>query len=104
MSAAASPRASRSVSSSSSPARRAEQPGIIELAAALAPALKIARYRERTAMPAHAHDEPWLCLLLEGDYSERILTRTTEHAPGALLFCPAHTPHAQRIGRDGAVK
>jgi AraC family transcriptional regulator len=68
------------------------------------PMLKIARYREGTAMPAHAHDEPWLCLLLEGGYSERILTRTTEHAPGALLFCPAHTPHAQRIGREGAVK
>src|SRR5581483_6892235 len=29
---------------------------------------------------------------------------TTDHAPGALLFCPAHTPHAQQIGRAGAVK
>lgn len=74
------------------------------LAALAAPILKIARYAEGVEMPAHAHTEPWLCLLLEGGYRERILTRTTEHAPGALLFCPAHTPHAQQIGRAGAVK
>lgn len=74
------------------------------LAALAAPTLKIARYSAGDAMAAHAHDEPWLCLLLEGSYRERILTRTTDHAPGALLFCPAHTPHAQQIGRGGAVK
>jgi AraC family transcriptional regulator len=74
------------------------------LAALAAPTLKIARYAEGVVMPAHAHDEPWLCLLLEGSYHERILRRAADHAPGALLFCPAHTLHAQRIGRGGAVK
>jgi AraC family transcriptional regulator len=62
------------------------------------------RYAAGSAMAAHSHDEPWLCLVMEGGYEERIRDRTAQHAPGDLLFCPAHAPHEQRFGASGALK
>lgn len=62
------------------------------------------RYAAGSAMAPHSHDEPWLCLVLEGGYEERIRARTAQHAPGDLLFCPAHAPHEQRFGSAGALK
>jgi len=62
------------------------------------------RYAAGSAMASHSHDEPWLCLVMEGGYEERIRARTAQHAPGDLLFCPAHAAHEQRFGAAGALK
>jgi AraC family transcriptional regulator len=62
------------------------------------------RYAAHSVMAPHAHDEPWLCLVVEGAYQEHIHTRAHEHGPGDLLYCPPHTAHAQRFGPGGASK
>lgn len=66
--------------------------------------LHVSHYAPHGAMATHAHDEPWFCLVIGGRYEECILGQTNEHDPGDLLFCPAHAAHAQRFGRDGALK
>ncbi|UPG84559.1 AraC family transcriptional regulator [Luteibacter aegosomatis] len=55
-------------------------------------------------MAPHQHDEAWFCLVVDGGYEERILGMRNEHAPGDLLYCPAHAEHAQRFGHAGARK
>ncbi|KAF1006943.1 MAG: Regulatory protein SoxS [Luteibacter sp.] len=66
--------------------------------------MHISRYASGAAMEAHRHDEAWFCLVVDGGYEERILGMCNEHAPGDLLYCPAHASHAQRFGREGARK
>jgi AraC family transcriptional regulator len=66
--------------------------------------LHVSHYAAHGAMAAHAHDEPWFCLVVEGRYEERILGETNAHDPGDLLFCPANAAHAQRFGQEGARK
>ncbi|WP_052250874.1 helix-turn-helix domain-containing protein [Xanthomonas sacchari] len=71
---------------------------------ALSPPLRLRRYAAGSLLPAHAHAEPWLCLVLAGAYEETTLGRSRGHGAGDLLFCPAETPHSQRFGADGAFK
>lgn len=66
--------------------------------------MHISRYAPGTGMEPHRHDEAWFCLVVNGGYEERILGMCNEHAPGDLLYCPAHASHAQRFGREGARK
>ena len=66
--------------------------------------LHVSRYAPGSAMAPHQHDQSWLCLVMDGGYQERIRSREQEHRPGDLLFCPAHTTHAQRIGPQGSTK
>jgi len=66
--------------------------------------LHVSRYAPGSAMPSHQHGEAWLCLVMDGTYQERIREREQEHHPGDLLFCPAHTAHAQRFGATGTTK
>lgn len=66
--------------------------------------MHISRYAPHAAMDRHRHDEDWFCLVMAGGYEERILGMCNEHAPGDLLYCPAHAAHAQRFGNEGACK
>ena len=66
--------------------------------------LRLARYVPDSAMAPHEHEQSWLCLVMDGHYQERIRSRVQEHGRGDLLYCPAHTTHAQRIGPAGAAK
>lgn len=42
--------------------------------------------------------------MIDGHYRERIHSREQDHRRGDLLYCPAHTTHAQRIGPSGSTK
>ena len=66
--------------------------------------LHVSRYAPGSVMAAHQHEEAWLCLVMDGTYQERIRSREQEHHPGDLLFCPAHTAHAQRFGAARTTK
>jgi len=66
--------------------------------------LHVSRYAPDAALAPHQHDRSWLCLVMDGRYQERIRRREQEHRPGDLLYCPAHTTHAQRIGPQGSTK
>lgn len=66
--------------------------------------LHLSHYAPGGEMAPHRHDEAWFCLVVAGNYEERILGMRNEHAPGDLLYCPAHAQHAQRFGRNGARK
>ena len=66
--------------------------------------IELMRYAPGSSMPAHAHDEPSLCLVLSGSYEERILGRSASHGSGSLLCYPGREPHSQTFGTAGAVK
>jgi AraC family transcriptional regulator len=66
--------------------------------------LHISRYQSNGQMAEHRHDEAWFCLVVDGTYEETVLGMRNEHAPGDLLYCPAHAAHAQRFGQVGASK
>jgi AraC family transcriptional regulator len=52
--------------------------------------------------PRHAHEHPYLCLVVAGGFSERFGARSTECGPGTVVFHPAGEEHADRFGRAGA--
>jgi AraC family transcriptional regulator len=66
--------------------------------------LRVLRYAPSSSLAPHQHEQNWLCLLIGGSYQERICSREQDHQPGDLLYCPAHTTHAQQIGRTGSTK
>jgi AraC family transcriptional regulator len=66
--------------------------------------LRVGRHAANSAMAPHRHDRPSLCILIGGEYEERIRGRSDGHRPGSLSFCPADEPHSQQIGRSGASK
>jgi AraC family transcriptional regulator len=66
--------------------------------------LHVSRYAPDSTMAPHQHDQSWLCLVIDGQYQERIHSREQDHRRGDLLYCPAHTTHAQRIGSSGSTK
>ena len=54
-----------------------------------------------SVVPSHSHDSSRLCLVLQGGFTEHVGGDAKRCAAGALLFHPAHEPHAQRYD-DGA--
>lgn len=61
-------------------------------------------YAPASALPAHRHDEPSLCLVVSGRYEETQRGRAVAHGPGHLLYCAAGEPHSQRFAGEGARK
>jgi AraC family transcriptional regulator len=55
-------------------------------------------------MAPHVHEEASLCLVLSGEYQERIGGGSETHRGGHLLFCPAFESHSQTFGGGGALK
>jgi len=60
------------------------------------------RYAGHTRLPAHAHQSPYFCLVLEGWFEESYGPRRETCGPGTLVFHLAHEVHADHFGVDGA--
>ncbi|HEX6107109.1 MAG TPA: AraC family transcriptional regulator [Gemmatimonadales bacterium] len=52
--------------------------------------------------PRHAHEQPYLCLVVAGGFTEQFGARAAECGPGSVVFHPAGEEHADRFGRAGA--
>jgi AraC family transcriptional regulator len=52
--------------------------------------------------PRHAHEHPYLCLVVSGGFSESSAGQTAECGPGSVVFHPAGEEHADSFGRVGA--
>ncbi len=62
---------------------------------------KVAHTSERV-LPAHRHDVPYFCLLVQGGYVEEVEGRRLEYGPFSVGFHPPLT-HRDWIGPAGAV-
>src|SRR5438046_5130848 len=58
-------------------------------------------YPARYETPAHEHDRPLFCVVLEGSYEEVNLGRTHECTASTMLFHAAHEEHLERFGGAG---
>jgi AraC family transcriptional regulator len=58
-------------------------------------------YPARYATPAHAHECPLFCVVLEGSYEEIHGGRTHECTSSTMLFHAAHEEHLERFGGAG---
>jgi AraC family transcriptional regulator len=52
--------------------------------------------------PRHAHEHPYLCLVVSGGFTERSAEPSAECGPGSVVFHPAGEEHADRFGPTGA--
>ena len=66
--------------------------------------VRMKHYAASLVMPRHRHQEPSLCLVVDGAYAQHTHGREERHAIGHLMFCPADEPHAQVFARSGALK
>jgi AraC family transcriptional regulator len=53
-------------------------------------------------LPRHAHEQPYICVVIEGRYAEYAARRTDECAAGSVVLHPAEHVHANRTGESGA--
>lgn len=53
-------------------------------------------YGGAAELPFHEHGNPHFCLVLSGNYSEKLVDGETERRPGDLMFYPAGAGHAER--------
>jgi len=51
--------------------------------------------------PAHVHERPLFCIVLDGSYEEVNCGRTHECTSSTILFHAAHEEHLERFGRAG---
>jgi AraC family transcriptional regulator len=58
-------------------------------------------YSSRAALPMHAHELPHFCLVLAGNYHERIGTAEFEREPAALVYYPPDVSHAEEHRSGG---
>jgi AraC family transcriptional regulator len=58
-------------------------------------------YPARYATPAHVHDRPLFCVVLDGSYQEINGGRTHECTSSTILFHAAHEEHLERFGQSG---
>jgi AraC family transcriptional regulator len=58
-------------------------------------------YSSSSKLPAHAHELSHFCLVLAGNYSEKIGAREFERTPAALVYYPPEVSHAERHLTDG---
>jgi AraC-like DNA-binding protein len=54
-------------------------------------------------LPDHAHDWPYLGMLLRGSYVSRTRTRELEFRQGVAVYHPRAFQHCDEIGRDGGL-
>lgn len=52
-------------------------------------------------LPRHSHELAYFCLLLDGDYAERLGRRTVAYKPLTVVFHPPGTEHHDEIGDRG---
>ncbi|HYX70405.1 MAG TPA: AraC family transcriptional regulator [Terriglobales bacterium] len=58
-------------------------------------------YRAHARVPAHTHQQPYLCFVLQGEYEETSGGHTLECEPWDVIFHPAGEDHADRFGGSG---
>ena len=58
-------------------------------------------YPARYATPAHVHEFPLFCVVLDGSYEEIHAGRTHECTASTILFHAAHEEHLERFGGSG---
>jgi AraC family transcriptional regulator len=64
-------------------------------------------YSPRARLPVHSHEFAHFCLVLSGDYEERIGSRQFARLPSALVYYPPDVSHAEEhksIGRHFLVE
>ena len=59
------------------------------------------RHHTARRMPVHAHELPFIALLLEGDYLERYGRQRSQFGPLTVHFRPAGIPHQDEVGPHG---
>jgi AraC family transcriptional regulator len=64
--------------------------------------IRLVDYEPNSRIGRHAHGEASLSLIVDGGYHEHIQGRGATHAPGHMLYCPAHEEHAQSFAASGA--
>ena len=52
-------------------------------------------------LPQHSHELAYFCLLLDGDYEERLGRKTVSYKPLTIMFHPPGTAHHDEIGNRG---
>ena len=58
-------------------------------------------YPAHARLPVHAHESPYFCLVLKGEYAEFYARRQQLCRPAMLVFHPAGEAHANRFGQEG---
>jgi AraC family transcriptional regulator len=59
------------------------------------------RYAPGLALPAHAHDHAFFCLVLDGSYTEKVNGRTRTCTHSSLLYHPPHEVHSDTFHGAG---
>jgi AraC family transcriptional regulator len=59
--------------------------------------LSIVSHDRERRLPAHTHELPFLCLLLDGRYEEEAAGDVVRYEPLTLVFHPARLPHSDRV-------
>ncbi|MGA8099412.1 MAG: AraC family transcriptional regulator [Candidatus Cybelea sp.] len=62
--------------------------------------LSVVRHAVEQTLPAHTHELPFSCLLLEGEYAERAAGETVTYEPLTLVYHPARLAHSDRVFAD----
>lgn len=62
--------------------------------------LSIVSHDRERRLPAHTHELPFLCLLLDGRYEEEAAGELVRYEPLTLVFHPARLPHADLVFPD----
>lgn len=65
--------------------------------------LSIVKHGHAGALPEHAHDWPFISMLLKGSYVSRTRTREMEFERGLAAFHPRSFQHRDEIGRHGGL-
>ncbi|HSL71580.1 MAG TPA: AraC family transcriptional regulator [Longimicrobiales bacterium] len=59
-------------------------------------------YAPGARYPAHAHEQPYVCLVLSGGFREEHRSRVEEAEAGSVVFMPAGQSHQDKIADRGA--
>jgi len=60
------------------------------------------QHPEARRLPRHAHELPFFCLLIEGEYGEAYGRDERQYPPFSITFRPAGIPHQDEVGPRGA--
>lgn len=58
-------------------------------------------YPSRAEIPVHSHENPYLCLVIDGSFEERSAGRTETHTTRSAIFHPPGDRHADRFHGSG---
>lgn len=59
------------------------------------------RHPAARSVPEHSHEVANFCVLLAGDYSERVGVKTVRYDPLTVVFYPPALPHRVEVGEGG---